>query len=187
LLNLPGTAGDPLFGSPARSTDGTGLSLSAQNHLLILCQRNPVSVRALIDGAARIIPPEGLRRASWVWGWRGPSFRIVGGTSRAVRSRAMPKERIEDVTREQGKEIYRRLVGHWDAVTRHVVFADALRPAAGNSKPKDSPRPTYRRRTRRHQRNGVVAMESHNSVTEMAKNKRPLARGAFLSRGQKGR
>jgi hypothetical protein len=28
----------------------------------------------------------------------------------------MPKERIEDVTREEGKEIYRRLVGHWDAV-----------------------------------------------------------------------
>ena len=52
----------------------------------------------------------------------------------------MPKERIEDVTREQGKEIYRRLVGHWDAVTQQVVFADALRPAARNSTPKGSRR-----------------------------------------------
>jgi hypothetical protein len=51
----------------------------------------------------------------------------------------MPKERIEDVTREHGK---RRLVGHWDAVTRHVVFADALRPSHGIPRQKVRRAPT---------------------------------------------
>jgi hypothetical protein len=60
LLNLPGTAADPLFGSPARSTDSTGLSLSAQNHLLIVPTQPRIGPGVDRWGGTR---PESRRRA----------------------------------------------------------------------------------------------------------------------------